>query len=125
MTRYARALGSKGSNARVPEESTPWSAMAPVSNQLDKLKRTDTIDDELPAPATTKKLMKAAKKIVKLNESISPSKIKSEFNNQPAESVLTTAEKVPKNKTITNENAEATLPSTGNYFISKQSNGHN
>jgi len=30
MTRYARAVGSKSSNARLPADPTPWSEMAPV-----------------------------------------------------------------------------------------------
>ena len=60
MTRYARALGSKGANAKVPETATPWSDMGVV-----KVERPDDIEEKK-NPPKEKKVVKPKKKVVKL-----------------------------------------------------------
>ena len=56
MTRYARAVGSKASNARLPADPTPWSEMAPAKATK---RQADNLDE-----VTTPKKKEA--KVVKL-----------------------------------------------------------
>ena len=42
MTRYARAVGSKASNARLPADPTPWSEMAPAKATK---RQADSVDE--------------------------------------------------------------------------------
>lgn len=62
MTRYARALGSKACNAKVPEPSTPWCNLA-LKNATTQW--SDSVEEE----SLEKKspVVKLKKKVVKLN----------------------------------------------------------
>lgn len=76
MTRFARAIGSKSSNARVKADPTPWSEMAPPKT-TGKRTAESIEDDEVTAPKTEPaKPPKKAAKVVKLDNAKLTSKAK-------------------------------------------------
>ncbi len=64
MTRYARALGSKSSNARVSADPTPWSEMAPPKRASKRFAGSIEEDDDVTTPKKDK--MTPAKKTPKV-----------------------------------------------------------
>lgn len=70
MTRYARALGSKSSNARVSADPTPWSEMAPPKRASKRLAGSIEEDEEIATPKKEKKTpAKKTPKVVQLQDS--------------------------------------------------------
>lgn len=73
MTRYARALGSKASNARVSADPTPWTEMAPTRASMKRVAESIE-DDDVTAPKKDKQTpaKKTPGKVVQMKNGTSP-----------------------------------------------------